>query len=247
MFTSTRVLKMMYVSKKCDVTKCCKYTLIELLVSIAIISILLTITLPALNKAKQMTYRAVCMNNLKQFGMTFGMYTDDYNGFWPPYCESVTTTTIDSKWLWIVYLGKGKHKGVWKKIESAEEETTNSATGFGKLEDIYQCPADNTPTLVDFVDLDKETEIEDFPMSYSYNLMLFTENIPTHRLKDPSDIVTLFDADDMVQMQGVWVADPDFYTQVLAERHKNGANHLFADFHVEWKPIISPDNIVPTQ
>ena len=53
------------------------FTLIELLVVIAIIAILAAMLLPALAATKQKAQSVKCLNNLKQWGLAFRMYTDE--------------------------------------------------------------------------------------------------------------------------------------------------------------------------
>ena len=59
------------------------FTLLELLIVIAIIAILAGILLPALQSARNKAQSLQCLNNQKQNGMVFTYYANDYNGYIP--------------------------------------------------------------------------------------------------------------------------------------------------------------------
>ena len=59
------------------------FTLIELLVVIAVIALLLAILLPVLYRAKNQARAVVCQTNLRQWGATFALYTEDSEGRFP--------------------------------------------------------------------------------------------------------------------------------------------------------------------
>ena len=59
------------------------FTLIELLVVIAIIALLAAILFPVFARARENARKSSCLNNLKQMGVGFAQYTQDFDEHYP--------------------------------------------------------------------------------------------------------------------------------------------------------------------
>lgn len=59
------------------------FTLVELLVVLAIVSLLAALLLPSLRRSRQIARQVVCINNVRQLTTGLQLYINDWNGFLP--------------------------------------------------------------------------------------------------------------------------------------------------------------------
>lgn len=59
------------------------FTLVELLVVVAIIALLAAILFPVFGRAREKAHQATCLSNMHQLGLALSMYVDDYGGLYP--------------------------------------------------------------------------------------------------------------------------------------------------------------------
>jgi prepilin-type N-terminal cleavage/methylation domain-containing protein/prepilin-type processing-associated H-X9-DG protein len=129
------------------------FTLIELLVVIAIIVLLAAILFPVFARARENARRASCQSNLKQIGMGFLQYSQDYDERLP-----VGVAPLQSAY----YVGLGWMTSIYPYVKSAQ---------------IFQCPSD--PGIKG---RGPRTDGTSWPISYAYNLNIANSNLPSNVL-----------------------------------------------------------------
>lgn len=131
------------------------FTLTELLVAIAIIGILAALLLPALARAKSRARDAVCISNLRQWGVAWKSYTDENND------SFMSGTVTGSAWPrgeWVLFFKKNYDlllcpKATARRGPGAHEvqvpPTALNATEWGGPTTAYDFPIPSTsdPTL----------------------------------------------------------------------------------------------------
>jgi prepilin-type N-terminal cleavage/methylation domain-containing protein/prepilin-type processing-associated H-X9-DG protein len=195
------------------------FTLIELIVVIAIVLILAAILFPVFSRGKWPATKSSCMSNLKQVGLGFLQYTNDYDGLYPR-----TAMPIESS-----HKTKEYPDGVYGWADVLQPYLKSTV--------IYQCPTEGRgpeypkPQNADYTD-------------YWFNSRLAETN--SVKLKKPISIILSGDGNDggdltdatysYGSLPGAWIDSKSS----PAYRHVEQGDYLFADGHVK---AFAPDKI----
>lgn len=194
------------------------FTLIELLITIALITILAGILLPSLNKAKAMAYETSCANNMRQVGVGgLMMYASDHNGWALSYYYTAKS--------WVEVLSNSSMGYLqWKY------EVHTYAKG------IFKCPSEKSPITIDVP-----------AVNFGVNYHLSGSNVPwghiveaglfkLDSIKDSSRIMYLTDC----PVNKYCVAYNDIALNPIL-RHGNGANVFFVGGNMKrlkWQELL---------
>jgi len=239
--------------------KRCGFTLIELMVIMAVIAILAAMLLPALGQAKRKARSVHCLSNLKQWGVNWMVYADDNEGSF-----SAGNTVGWARGEWVKALAE--HYGRKPEIllcpmatdrrgpglgETLVAADSASAVLYGGPRSCYELPMDDPVSgpgrrLLSSYGINNwvynpppdVTHIQGRPTRWNWR----TFNVPT-----PSDIPLFADAmwrgggprhgDAPPSFNGQWAGvDAEFHHFAMA-RHRNGINLVFFDGSARYSRV----------
>jgi prepilin-type N-terminal cleavage/methylation domain-containing protein/prepilin-type processing-associated H-X9-DG protein len=224
------------------------FTLIELLVVIGIISILASLLLPALVRARTKAQGVGCLNNTRQLGLAWTLYADDHNGRFPYNLGGdvkVRGVAPPSYLNWVNDVLNWElspdNTNVAKITEASLGQYANKRTA------IYRCPSDNVLS-----EMQRAAGWSARVRSYSMNAMVgdagdlsqsgFNSNNPDYvqffnfsAIPQPAGIFVFLDEHPDSINDGYFINKADYWEWVdlPASYHNGGATFAFADGHSE--------------
>lgn len=117
------------------------FSLVELLVVVAIIAILASMLLTSLSRAKETARRIKCTNNLRQLAITWQLYMDDHEDRLVPNGAG-SAADLEGRRLWVV---GNTHQDVpaFTNREYLLESKYAAFADDPKTPEIYKCPSDH--------------------------------------------------------------------------------------------------------
>jgi prepilin-type N-terminal cleavage/methylation domain-containing protein/prepilin-type processing-associated H-X9-DG protein len=211
------------------------FTLIELLVVIAIIAILAAILFPVFARAREKARQTSCLSNLKQLGLGFMMYVQDYDETFDFYDPG----TADGAQTFASATGPRSCLQPWWVVTQP----------YTKNAQIYVCPSE--PSSGPFDDYHGSCSVPLFP-GYAANNNIMDYNggvLPMAKISQPANLILIGDschpqtgvawAYAAPDAPGNWATSPTKCVAALTPsddwaRHNGGGNMAFADGHAKW-------------
>jgi prepilin-type N-terminal cleavage/methylation domain-containing protein/prepilin-type processing-associated H-X9-DG protein len=195
------------------------FTLIELLVVIAIIAILAAILFPVFAKAREKARQTSCLNNLRQIGTAFRMYTQDYDERWP---------------LNAYTLAGGAGSG--STAAGTTELWYHTLVPYMKNYQIFKCPSatyDAFPASGGSKPNYSSSSAYGWPAWHvgttQYTLL---SGVADAQIEDQVNTVCVGDSAGYYRVTG---QRDGLYNEALVDpRHNDGCNFAFCDGHAKW-------------
>jgi prepilin-type N-terminal cleavage/methylation domain-containing protein/prepilin-type processing-associated H-X9-DG protein len=239
------------------------FTLVELLVVIAVIAILASLLLPALNRAKSKAEGMFCLNNTKQLLIAWQLYADDHEGLlaYNVGGNGDRGVAADTKLNWVDNIMS------WDTFNSDNTNLTTitdaSLGSYSGSVAIYRCPSDKVLS-----DKQRKAGWSARIRSYSMNAMVgdagevsksgVNENNPDYvqffkvtAIPEPYRIFIFLDEHPNSINDGYFLNRwPDSPTNrewidLPASYHNRAASFSFADGHSEMHRWQNPSTIQP--
>lgn len=203
------------------------FTLLELLVSVSIISMLLALIVPAVMQARASTRRTVCQSNLRQWSLAVRMYADTHAGKLPYRGQGIKpTTSLNGSDDWFNALAPYMESQSYYDLKLADARPQPGAGG------IWMCPDAEPLAKLPAPPFDPKTFF-----AYGMNMAISTPYMgrPDHidRLGELQTLVFMADASGAF-CSVIPHADSDDLSYNPTPRHVgNTVNIAFMDGRVE--------------
>lgn len=214
------------------------FTLVELLLVIAIIALLAALLLPALSTAQSKAKRTACLNNLKQAALSFQMYAADNDG---KLAENLPMPSQNSN-SWV--LGN-------MKVSSDSTNLTLIREGklfpYASQVALYRCPADpsrtgNTPRVRSYSmnSWIGSRYMDTYPRATGYRTFIRDSELSA---AGPARLWVIADEHE-ISIDDAWflvaMDDSGLVTSFPATRHEGRYGLNFADGHAEFYKFHGP-------